>query len=323
MASPFVTTLSFVDSTCATYIQSGVSNMAKAIEPAAVGLTGVYVMLWGFAHLAGLIHEPIMDATKRLIKVGFILGIALNLGTYNSYVTDTVLTAPGELAAVISGNAGVGNMAASLDQMFSKFWSLGTTFWDTAGITNGYIGYALAAIFCWVVGAIVTGYAAFLIVLAKIGTAIIIALGPVFIISAMFSTTRRFFEVWVQQLANYGLVNVLVIALNVFLFQLLEKYLTATQTASNNNEVVAIMPVMLVSIVCMMLLTQVMGLASGLAGGIALSDMGVGRWGGNKAGAAGQRAAKAAAAGTAGAVTYTARKAIQKFQPRQSVSRSG
>src|SRR5512134_1738076 len=95
--------MSFIDSPCNSYIGSNVAALANAIEPAAVGLLGVYVILWGFAHLQGLINEPILDAVKRVIKIGLIVGIGLRLGSYNTYVTDTFFNAPQDLANALAG----------------------------------------------------------------------------------------------------------------------------------------------------------------------------------------------------------------------------
>lgn len=62
----------------------------------------------------------------------------------------------------------------------------------------------MVAILVWGQTILVTAYACFLIVGAKIALAIIMAIGPLFIFSLMFQSTSDFFSRWVQQLANYA-----------------------------------------------------------------------------------------------------------------------
>ncbi len=315
MAMPFSTTVSYVDTACSTYIQTGVSNMAQAIDPLAMGMLGIYILVWGFSHMCNLIQEPVTDAVKRFLKIAIILCVALDIGTYNKYITDTILSAPSDLAAVISGDPSAGTFGDILDKMFTKFWDLGYNFWSASGLSNGYIGFALAAIVCWGIGAVVTGYTAFLIILAKIGTALVVALGPLFILSALFESTKRFFEVWVQQLANFGIINVLVVGLNVLLFHLLDLYLASSQ-ASGSSEVITVMPVVLISIVCVMMLGQMLGLASGLAGGVSLTTMGVGQWAARKMGWARQQSIDV---GAKAAAQYVQKKVMRPWQSTAAI----
>lgn len=267
--------MSFVDSTCNNYIGSSVASVADAIEPAAVALLGVYVILWGFAHLRGLIKEPILDAMQRVIKIGLIVGIGLRLGSYNTYVTDTFFNAPQDLANALAGNTPTGGIINSLDTILARAFDIGDIFWDEGGMTN--IGYYLMAFFIWGMGTVVTAYAGFLMALSKIALAIIISLGPLFIFSLLFDASKRFFEAWVAQLANYFLVVVLVVAANLFTIRLFVRAAEKAAALGSDVEIAQLLPFFVTAGVSLLVLAQIPHIAAGLAGGISLSSFGLGR----------------------------------------------
>ena len=89
MATIYDSIFTFFDNASVTYINNGVVKVSDAIKDPAFTLLGCYILLWGLSHILGLIREPIVDATKRFIKVGFIFGIAFSAATYNSYIVET------------------------------------------------------------------------------------------------------------------------------------------------------------------------------------------------------------------------------------------
>jgi len=72
-------------------------------------------------------------------------------------------------------------------------------------------------------------YAMFLLALSKIALSILLALGPLFIALLFFETTKRFFEAWVAQLANYAFVALLTVLVAALMMQVVA---TAAQQAA-------------------------------------------------------------------------------------------
>jgi len=114
----------------------------------------------------------------------------------------------------------------------------------------------------------------FLIALSGIALAVLLALGPLFITLLLFEATRRFFEAWLAQLANYALITILTVLVAALLLQVVESY--AVQTAARGAAIATVdaLNMVLVAVLAFLLLRQVMPIASGLAGGIALSSFG-------------------------------------------------
>lgn len=256
-----------------TYITGNTTKFINYIAEPAFALLAIYVLLWGFAHIMGLIREPITDATKRFIKIGFIVGIALNYEVYSTYVIKVITEGPENIASVFVNN--YSTMGQTLDTVFDETWEIGNQFWANAGFFDGNPGMYIVAVIVYAIACALTAYSAFLVILAKIAISILVAVGPLFIIAAFFESTRKFLESWVAQLCNYGLLSVLVIACNAFILEVLRKTAIATSAnIKNADDVSTVAPLVVIGIVSGLILAQLPNIASGLAGGLSISSLG-------------------------------------------------
>ena len=274
--------LNYVNTECNQYISITTKAVADAIAPAAYTLLGIYIMLWGVASMRGLIQEPITEAAGRLIKIALIFGIGIQLAHYNDYVTSVFFDGPLQLASAIQspGNQEDDNGIFSiLDKELDNGFSGGKKFWDKGGVLHGDFGMYLIAIFVWAITIAVTAYACFLIVLSKMALAVIISIGPIFIISLLFQSTGNFFNSWVQQLCNYFLIVILTVATTVMIMGLYTLASATLVSANSSTEIVSVFPFIVTALLSLLVLAQIPHIASGLAGGISLSSYGVGRLG--------------------------------------------
>src|SRR5690606_400681 len=83
------------------YIADNLAAIAAILEPAIVTLGVFYVIVWGYLQLMGKIEEPFIEGAKRLLTLGVILGLSLQLWHYNAVIVDTFFRAPTQLAAGI------------------------------------------------------------------------------------------------------------------------------------------------------------------------------------------------------------------------------
>lgn len=304
--------LNFVSSQSTMFIGSKTQAVANAIKPAVVTLMGCYIILWGLAHIRGLVQEPIMEFVMRIVKMVAIVGIGISLWGYNDYVVDTFTKSPDTLAAAMGGGTSTTN---TLDNVLDKTFTIGSKFWEAAGLKN--IGGYLAALLVWLVGIIVTAYAAFLIILSKIFLAVLVALGPIFIALLLFDTTAKFFESWIAQMANYALVVPLVVAVNIFILGMFQS--AADQAALIGEiKIMHIFPLLVTAVVSVLVLAQIPNVASGLAGGIAMSSYGMGRKMLGKAADAGAYAGKKSARAAGKAAAAGAKKGYQAYKARRN-----
>lgn len=286
--------LAKLDSLLASYIGDTVSNVVGAITPVATTLITIYVMLWGWSMMRGVISEPITDGVTRIVRLSVITGIALSVGRYNTYLSDWLWQTPDALAALVAsgGGSSTGN-AQFLDQLMAKIYDLGRLYWDTAfastagsWISIPNFGLLIVAVAIWAVGLLATGYGAFLLILSKMALAIILGVGPIFVLTTIFEPTKRFFDAWLGQALNYVFLVMLTAAAIKLIFKILEAYLG--QPVSASAAIIDALPCLALCLIAALVMMQLTTIASALGGGVAISTMGAARWTFNKArGAAG------------------------------------
>nr|WP_024126025.1 MULTISPECIES: type IV secretion system protein [Pseudomonas]AHC05758.1 TrbL/VirB6 plasmid conjugal transfer protein [Pseudomonas putida]QJR98717.1 VirB6 [Pseudomonas juntendi]QMV81846.1 VirB6 [Pseudomonas asiatica] len=269
--------LTFVDGMTNAFITQNVVAVANAIAPAVNTLLAVYVMFWGYALLRGGTKEPMMDGLQRILKMVIILYVGFQFAAYNQYVVNTFSVAPLELGQSFFGASDTSTIFGSLDSILGKGFEAGKKFWDQAGILVGDPGMYMVAILVWGQTILVTAYACFLIVGAKIALAIIMAIGPLFIFSLMFQSTSDFFSRWVQQLANYALVIIMTIAANALVMTLYERASTGAAAITNTAQVSQLFPFLVTGAISLLCLVQIPSKAGGLAGGVSFNSYGAGR----------------------------------------------
>jgi type IV secretion system protein VirB6 len=267
----FATFWSWLNGQLSGYVGANTARVAAALEPALVTLATVYVMVWGYLQLTGRIEETFVTGLKRLITLAVVLALALHLWLYNALLVDTFYNAPAQLAAAV---VGAQDPVTTIDTIWERGGAVADFLWNNGGVFSGDFGYYVAGAAVWVLMGLLCVYAMFLIALSAIALAILLALGPLFLGLLLFDTTRRFFEAWLAQLANYALITVLTVMVAALLLQVVESY--ATQTAARGAAIVTVdaLNMVLVAVLVFLLLRQVMPIAAALAGGIALSSFG-------------------------------------------------
>jgi type IV secretion system protein VirB6 len=256
----------------ASYVGDNTARLASVLEPAVVTCATLYVMAWGYLHLAGKIEEPFLAGLRRLVVVAAVLGVGLRLWMYNTLVVDTFYSAPAQLAAALVGSA---DPVQTIDSIWDQGGAVANSLWERAGLLTGDFGFYLAGAVVWCFVGLLCLYAMFLLAISSIASAVLLALGPLFVALALFDATRRLFLAWVWQLTNYALVSILTVMSASLLLRIVQSY--AAQTAARGAAILTVdaLDMVLVAVLIFLLLRQVMPIASAIAGGAALHASGV------------------------------------------------
>jgi type IV secretion system protein VirB6 len=265
----FQTFWTWLNGQLSTYIGSTTAKVAAVLEPAIVTFATVYVMVWGYLQMTGRIDEPLIAGLKRMTTLAVVLGIALHLWLYNSLIVDTFYEAPAQLAAAIVGAA---DPVKTIDAIWDSGGAVAGYLFTNGGLLAGQFGYYLAGTIIWVLVGLLCVYTMFLIALSSIASAVLLALGPLFIAALLFDGTRRLFESWIGQLTNYALITILTVLVSGLLLQIVASYAGQTAARGAGISLMDTLNMLLMSVLVFLLMRQVMPIASGLATGVALSS---------------------------------------------------
>ena len=268
----FQTFWTWLSGQLASYIGENTAHVASILEPAVVALGTVYVMIWGYLQLTGRIEEPFVEGLKRIVTLAVIFGVGLHLWLYNSLLVDTFYNAPTEFAAAVVG-------ASDPVDVIDSIWDRGGAvadqlFRDGSGFNVSHLGYMLAGVVVWLLVGLLCIYTMFLLALSSVALSVLLALGPFFVALLLFETTRRFFEVWLAQLANYALITILTVMIAALLLHLVSSYAQQTAALGAGIKIVDALNMLLVTGLVFLFMRQVMPIAAGLAGGVSLSTFG-------------------------------------------------
>lgn len=255
-----------------TFISSGTSNIAGWVTGPLTAAVTLYVILYGYLVLRGSVQEPILDFAFRAMKLAIIVMLVKNASEYQTYVTNIFFnTLPQEIAQAL--NSGSAPSASTFDSLLDKGQAAATDIWSRASfpidIVTGVGGMMVigASFIVASIGYIVSLY-------ARLALAIVLAIGPIFVALAMFQSTRRFTEAWIGQLANFVILQVLVVAVGSLLITSIDTTFTQIQGYSD----VLMRPTALCAIclAALYVFYQLPGIASALAAGGATLTYGYG-----------------------------------------------
>ena len=225
-------------------------------------------MVWGSCKLTGRIEQPFAAGLKRILTLAVVLGASLRLWLYNNVIVDSFYSAPAELAAAIIGSS---DPVQAIDSIWDQGGAVAAFLWSNGGVFEGEFGYYLAGIVVWAFIGLLCVYTMFLIALSHVALSILLALGPLFIVLLLFESTKRLFDAWIGQLANYALITLRTVMAAALLLQIVESY--AAQTAARGSAILTMdaLDMVLVAVLVFLFMRQVMPIASSLASGATLS----------------------------------------------------
>lgn len=245
------------------FVSVGTSNIAEWVTGPLTAAVTLYIVIYGYLILRGSIQDPVMEFAFRAIKLAIIVMLVKNAGEYQTYVTNIFFDVlPREIAQAL--NTGATPSASTFDSLLDKGQASATDIWSRASwpvdIVTGVGGMMVIGVSFLVAG---IGYVVSLY--ARLALAIVLAIGPIFIALAMFQSTRRFTEAWIGQLANFVILQVLVVAVGTLLISCIDSTFTAIDAYSD----VLMRPIALcaIAIAALYVFYQLPGIASALASG--------------------------------------------------------
>ena len=255
--------LTHIDASIVNYAAEKSSAIMAIISPAVAAGMGIFIMLQGYRHMMGQVEQPFTAFIDTVVKMVAIVGVALTAGTYNELVIPTFQDSPAALAAAMSGATGgatlTGSIGASLDQAFFDCYEITKSFWNRPG---------------WNIDGYIIG---FLVVLSKIASALLLAIGPVFIAGLLFDKTKGFFGSYLSALFNNGWIIVLAVGANSLILSMFWNAASDVNALGSAAEFLDVLTMLFAGGIGFLVLWQVPSLAASLSGGVSMDTFGIGR----------------------------------------------
>lgn len=310
-----------IDTAVSTFVGQISSNAISTITPfVTVGLTLGFIA-YAIAIIRGAIDMPVMDFLARSVKIGIIVSIAGAGGLYQSQIADAITALPDGLATALISDPAQGSKAANIiDEAAGKgFDAAARAFEQSSFFSSDGLLYGIFGIIIIVATAVVVAIGGAFILLAKVAMALLAGIGPLFIFCFLWQPLAKLFDMWVGQVLNYVMLTVLFSSLFGLMMSIYGGFVEGVRFEEGVNVAYTLGGTLILSAAMVLVLLQLPGIASALAGGVSLSYMhelralrsgasGVARGAKNAVGAgkkaaglAGQGAKQAAKAGASGA----------------------
>lgn len=263
-----------VNAAMATYVVTYSDAVIAVFTPVVLTVLGIYVFWTGYQVMSGLVEDSLGAVFRRWLRYAIISGIALNGPVYRSIVQDGLEGIQGAFGTALGAGPTVGS---AVDGMLDPFIAMANTLWSTAmtGLLWPAFNLLFAGFFYSVAGSLMAIVSLCLALIAKIILSVLFAIGPVFLFCALFPTTQRYAENWLMTAFGAVFTNVMLVASITVLTSITR---VACQHALTNyggpNPVSDSIGVLLVSASCAYILMHAQSVASGLAGGLAIGNLG-------------------------------------------------
>jgi len=271
----FTSLIGSMDTTLTAFGSQAVSNLAHYLT-GFVRTAGIIVLVMAALHQ---FYAPFPQAIQKYFGTFFLIALVANLATeaanYNAYVGTFLLHLPDDfLSALSPGSFGdTASIGVSLDATVSRMMDGVSKIWNSGSIGN-YFGPALLAALMFFLLCCLGAAALISIVIGKVGIAIVVAIGPIFVMTLVSPYTREFFTRWLSYAFQYAVLQLLIGAVMLIADSVLGTYVKAlTDPGAVGVKVgdpVEMLAPAIIMVVLTYLFSQLPSMASSITGGIGL-----------------------------------------------------
>jgi type IV secretion system protein VirB6 len=161
-------------------------------------LLTIYVAILAYGLITGRTRLTLSAMTPKVLALGLVLTFATAWPAYQAMVYGLLAGGPDQIASAFMGaKAGaIGAFAARLDTLFASFIEVSQSV--AAQTQAGPTNLAIAVKLMWASTLTLLLATVGLLVISRVVLAVLLALGPVFIVFALFGGTRGLFEGWLR-----------------------------------------------------------------------------------------------------------------------------
>ncbi|WP_081724724.1 type IV secretion system protein [Asticcacaulis sp. YBE204] len=183
----------------------------------------LYIAFLAFGLITGRTRLTLTTMTPKVLAIGLVLTFVTAWPAYQTVVYNLLTKGPDEIAAALTGSGEGASVAFAkrLDTLFVHFADAATAFENTTAqvAQNNQAqsvampmrnGKSSASDMLWSSGLILLLSTVGVLVLSRLILTLLLALGPLFVVFALFSQTRGLFEGWLRTAIGFAFIPMLV-----------------------------------------------------------------------------------------------------------------
>ena len=226
----FIGTLeSSITSVVAVYVTTTSASLAASLLPIAAAGMSLYFIFMGWAIARGEIQEPLSHLVGKCTRTALICAIALVGGQYQFYVIGFINALEGLFTGALGLTTGPGCVATSVGSLIDcsviPLKALGSRLFADSNLTawpNFYLLFCAGLIS--LAQFVVVVFSLIPLLVAKVTLGLLLAIGPPFILLALWPATVRFTEAWLSSALSAVMTTVIIAAVVGFMPAYLNRY---------------------------------------------------------------------------------------------------
>ncbi|OYX07145.1 MAG: type VI secretion protein, partial [Sphingomonadales bacterium 32-68-7] len=262
-----------------------------ALLPALTILLTLYVAFFAFSLITGRSRIGISALTPRMITLGMVLTFATSWIAYQGMVWNLAVGAPDEIASALMGTSGSSTQifADKIDVVFAALIEAAGDQTAQAGAASTFSPPGLL----WLGATLLLLGTVGLLATCKIALAILLAVGPIFVVLALFQGTRGLFTGWLKGVVMLAITPLFAVLGGSLMLELAVPVLQSLAQVPGQIDARAAMAFFMIGAVHMALMIMVLKVAGTMVAG--WSVFGLAGSGAGSSGDSESRAASAAA----------------------------
>ncbi|MCB2072721.1 MAG: type IV secretion system protein [Novosphingobium sp.] len=245
-----------------------------ALVPALTIILTLYIAFFALSLLAGRSRLSIPALTPKMLTLGLVLTFATSWMAYSQVVWNLAVGAPDQLAALLMGARGsatqifadrIDIVMAAIGEV-SQVAGAGQAADQGAAAQGAASGSFTPANLMWLGALLLLLGTVGVLVTARIALAVLLALGPVFVVFALFAGTRGLTAGWLRGVVMTGVTPLFVVVGGSFILELMVPVIAALGGLEGINPRAA-MALFLIAAVHVALMAMVMKVAWAIVSG--------------------------------------------------------
>lgn len=220
-----------------------------------------YVAFFGISLMLGRSNLSVRALVPKLMTMGLVLTFATSFAAFSSVFYNIFVEGPDEIAGVLTGTDGsaTATFATKLDIVFIAIQEASGDATDINTFSpEGMMWLGAMLLLLGTVGLLVT---------ARIGLALLLAVGPIFVVLALFNGTRGLFTGWLKGMTMLALAPLFAVIGGSIMLELAVPILASLVAVPGEIDQQAAMAFFVVGFVHCMLMLMAIIVASKMVGG--------------------------------------------------------